>query len=146
MRGHLAPHHALQQARARRPLRAEGSSEHRFGDQILSDPEELGTGHLTDLFAQEKLGQSVKQIQAGLSLRAGLTAELELGFDDAAAATKLTAELDKFLKMVSNRKTGGPELADLGKNLKITAQAIGDFHTEVRDLVELLANGAQPDE
>jgi hypothetical protein len=29
--------------------------------------------------------------------------------------------------------------------LEITAQAIGYFHTETRDFVELLANGAQPD-
>jgi len=89
---------------------------------IVSDPEELGNNHLTDLFAQGQFGEPVRAVEAGVSLRTGFAAEVKVQFEDEKAAAKLVSEMDKFLKLMLMGKPGNADLAELGKKLKISAE------------------------
>lgn len=90
---------------------------------LLADGlESLASGKLTDMFGDDQISSEARGFQAGISLRAGLTAEVALQFETEEAAQKLATELTKFLKLSIKDRTGEPAFAELGKKLNIVAE------------------------
>lgn len=89
---------------------------------IATDPQELAGSRLNGILGEGGLAAGARGIEAGISLRTGLSAEIMVRFDDEPAAKMLASEMGLFLKTVAGAKAGQYSLADLAKKLKFTAE------------------------
>jgi len=81
----------------------------------------LASNRLMDLFSGGAPDNDPLGFEAGVSLRSGLAADINLMFPTEAAAKRQATELTRLLKLAIKDKVGEPAMLDLEKKLKIAS-------------------------
>jgi hypothetical protein len=91
---------------------------------LVSSPDALGSNRLTELLTGAGLDSEAQGFEAGVSLRAGLAADITVLFSSEDDAKSMTAELSKIVHLAAKDKAGEPFVQDFEKKLKFASDGL----------------------
>jgi hypothetical protein len=117
---------ALDRSRFAPPEQAAGSLVARAADLdanyqfwvIMDAAEIMSTDRVADLFRGGDWISQTQGFEAGVNLRAGLSAVVTVHFSSEAAAKRVTAELTRFMNQAARDKSSNAQVQDIAKKLK----------------------------
>ena len=89
---------------------------------LMSGLQSMGSDRLMGLLAGGGLQSESRSLEAGVSLRNGLAADISLIFPSEPEARSMASEFSKLMKAAIKDKVGGPAMLDLEKRLKVIAE------------------------
>ncbi|MGA8406576.1 MAG: hypothetical protein WB680_05310 [Candidatus Acidiferrales bacterium] len=89
---------------------------------IMSGMQGMAGDRLMGLLAGGGIQSESRSLEAGISLRNGLAADISLMFPSEPEARSMASEFSKLVKAAIKDKIGGPAMLDLEKRLKVAAE------------------------
>lgn len=87
---------------------------------ILDAAEIMSSDQVAALFRGGEWASEAQGFEAGVNLRAGLTADITVRFSSDETARRVTAELTRVMNLAAKDKSAGGQLKDIAKKLKVS--------------------------
>jgi hypothetical protein len=88
---------------------------------IMDATEILSNDSVAELFQGSEWASDARGFEAGVSLRAGLAADITVSFSSDATAKRMTTELTRMLNLAAKDKSAGAQMQEIAKKLKFIA-------------------------
>ena len=88
---------------------------------IMDASEIISNDSVTDLLRGDAWASEAQGFEAGVNLRAGLTAEITVRFSSDAVAKRVTTELTRVMNLAAKDKSSGAQVQNIARKMKFNA-------------------------
>ena len=89
---------------------------------VMSDPDSFAGGQLAGMFPGSDWAADAQGFEAGMNLRAGLTADVTVRFGSEDSAKQVVKEMTRVIGAALKEKGGNPSMRDIAKKVRFIAE------------------------